>query len=718
MPGVSGTLLPTAGADPRAFPAVPMVVTSRIVGHREMGFRLRAGFEHLTVADLSRDDRDAFARRWCALTERGERRAAAADELIRDIHSSERIERLTGNPMLLTTMALIKRKIGRLPQRRVDLYEKAVEVLLNWRSEVDAPLDPREALPQLEYLAHAMCADGTQRLREDQALALLRQVRRDYPQIHPLTRHSPEEFLALLERRTGLLIQSGHTRHKGRSEPVYEFRHLTLQEYLAGIALVQGHYRGRNKDQTLAQAIAPLAGQVGDSQFGEFGAEDTAVVESWREALRLCLASCNDDDVDAALTAILRPREGETGTGRPRAVLAALCLADEPNVSQAVAQEVLRLFAMQVGERDGNGRVSTSLDAAAMELAASRWSDALGEYLLDEFFQRESVHRWNPGGLYAMVREWGVPDEDSELSPWLEKAVARRLSAGGEREAVRIALTVMLLAYRGKSYQVPGMVDELIQRLSGSAPMGHAAAWALLWMNRKNKEQAWHPSTEQMQALLRVAANPNCDSEQLSCLSGIFREERTPLALDVLLPHLPNSPTRTRQAITEALGAIGSTRATDSLLERLQDTREDQYVRQATIAALARIGDPRAIDAILERLQDAKENRRIRRAAAETLGRIGSERAIESLRACLKDPDEALRQAALGVLAQTCEDEAERSLLSEGAFPAGPWLDPQSPITAERIAYAARRLRQPPEAIRARYQALAERFGLKVDPLR
>ncbi|HYN77568.1 MAG TPA: NACHT domain-containing protein, partial [Lamprocystis sp. (in: g-proteobacteria)] len=150
----------------RSIPQAPMVVTSRIVGYREMGYRIRAGFEHLTVADLSQEDKDDFARRWCTLTERAERREEAAADLIHDIHSSDRIERLTGNPMLLTTMALIKRKIGRLPQRRVDLYEKAVEVLLNWRSAVDTALDPREALPQLEYLAHAMCADGIQQLRE------------------------------------------------------------------------------------------------------------------------------------------------------------------------------------------------------------------------------------------------------------------------------------------------------------------------------------------------------------------------------------------------------------------------------------------------------------------------------------------------------------------------------------------------------------------------
>jgi predicted NACHT family NTPase len=385
----------------RAFAQAPMVVTSRIVGYREMGYRIRSGFEHLTVTDLSREDKDAFARRWCRLTERPERHETAAQELIRDIHTSDRIERLTGNPMLLTTMALIKRKIGRLPQRRVDLYEKAVEVLLNWRAEVDTPLDPREVLPQLEYLAHAMCADEVQRLRDDQLLALLRQVRQDYPAIHSMGQHSPEAFLGLLERRTGLLIQSGHTRHNGRSVAVYEFRHLTFQEYLAGIALVQGHYRRRDPRQTLAEAIAPLAGKVEKISIDQ----GFVVVENWREALRLCVASCNDDDVDSILLAILNPLDGEIGSARARAVQAALCLADEPNVGDAVAEDVLRGLVHKVGLYDAVGSTHTTLDTVVATLANSRWARQLARYVLEEYSRCDPRKRNDYAALYLMVRE-------------------------------------------------------------------------------------------------------------------------------------------------------------------------------------------------------------------------------------------------------------------------------------------------------------------------
>ena len=758
----------------KALPEAPMIVTSRIVGYREMGHRIGAGFEHLTVADLSEDDKDAFAQRWCQLTERPERQEAAAAELIRDIHSANRIERLTGNPMLLTTMALIKRKIGRLPQRRVKLYEEAVKVLLDWRSEVDTPLDDREALPQLEYLAHAMCAEGIQRIHEDQVLELLGEAREQYPNIHAMTQHGPEEFLALLEQRTGLLIQSGHTHHHGRSVPVYEFRHLTFQEYLAGMALLQGHYRGWEKGRTLAEAMAPLAGQVKE----ERSRGETIVVENWREALRLAVAACNDNEVEEVLAAILQPLPGESDTARSRAVLAALCLADEPDVSEALAREIVGTLAEQVGGNDSLSLNHTSLNAAALELGHSRWAGLLDESLLEEFWRRDAGWRWDPGRLYGRVRATQVPTEAGEFSRWLGEQAAR-LADCHEREAAGIALTVAELAFQHKGCQA--LADALTRRLTSYGPLSHAVAWALFWMNRERHEaRVWHPDAQQQERLLAAAARPACDSETLRWLSGIFGQERTTRAVEILLTHLPTRPPATREAIVVTLGEIGDPRALDALLTRLwdreendwvrekaaiglgkigdpraldtlltrlQDSEEDHEVRRQAAIALGEIGDPRALDALLTRLQDSEEDHEVRRQAAIGLGKIGDPRALDALLARLRDreedhgvrrqaaiglgkiggaravaglrafldhPDEGTRRAVLEGLAYTCKDEMERQLLSRDSDGFGPWLDPQAPIDEARIAEAAEELRKPPEEIRRRYRALAERFGLRL----
>lgn len=310
--------------------------------------------------------------------------------------------------MLLTTMALVKRKVGRLPNRRAELYSEALGVLLNWRREVDEPLDQREAVPQLEYIAYAMCDRGVQRLREDEIITLFEQMWEEYPNIHAVQKHTPEEFLRLLERRTGILIEAGHVRHCGRLVPVFEFRHLTFQEYLAGLALVDGRFPGRDRSKSLAENVAPLAGRASEIET-HFNEVDIAVTENWREALRLCVASCNDDDVDSVLLAILNPLAGEdiSVIVRPRVVLAALCLADEPNVSEKTAHEVLHQFVERISKNDGAGTVRTSLDAAAMELAASRWVETMRSLLVEEFCRRRRDSKsWIDVGSLCMIWSW------------------------------------------------------------------------------------------------------------------------------------------------------------------------------------------------------------------------------------------------------------------------------------------------------------------------
>ncbi|GAF73293.1 unnamed protein product, partial [marine sediment metagenome] len=147
-----------------AYDKAPILVTSRIVGYREMPFRMGKGFCHAKISDLRVPEMDEFAYRWAAATEPEQRRTSCAEDLIVNIHSTERVQRLAGNPMLLTTLALVHRKIGRLPQRRADLYREALQVLLNWRGEIDERLDWYEAVPQLEYVAYAMCDQGVQQL--------------------------------------------------------------------------------------------------------------------------------------------------------------------------------------------------------------------------------------------------------------------------------------------------------------------------------------------------------------------------------------------------------------------------------------------------------------------------------------------------------------------------------------------------------------------------
>lgn len=173
--------------------------------------------------------------------------------------------------------------------------------------------------------------------------------------------------------RSSILIRVGDVwEKKNKSEKsIWEFRHLTFQEYLAAKALLDGRYPSRSKLVSLAETVANLAGSM--ESVKNNGIEDMQVPESWREALRLLVADCKDDDVDDVLLAILNTLSGEDSskTARPRSVLAALCLVDEPNVDEKNAQLILTKFASNVAKDDGTGHVRTSLDRTAIEVVGS-----------------------------------------------------------------------------------------------------------------------------------------------------------------------------------------------------------------------------------------------------------------------------------------------------------------------------------------------------------
>lgn len=464
----------------------PILATSRIVGYREMRRRIGERFAHATLAELTPEQKDDFIVRWCEVTIADKGRGATEAESLRlGIHGNDRIERLTTNPMLLTTMALVQRKVGRLPSRRHRLYWEAVDLLLRWRTPEGEPImETEEALPQLAYLSYVMCERGVQRLRRDEVLALFEAMRNDYPNVRPVQRQSPESFLAQLERRTALLMEVGEEDHNGQPVGVYEFRHLTFQEYLAAQALIRGCFPGHRAGVSLADRVRPIAGRL--ERASGSPEQDFTVAESWREPLRLCTAMSNDDDVDSVLEAIatsLRPEEV-----RPRITLAALCLADEPNVSEALARNILAQFVGQLTIDDTSN--TGSLERAGLELAHSTWSEALQAILMKEFFIRPPFDRLVCVWVMGLVQFTRVSTaSELERRAWLDGMHAR-LQSGSPTEVVASASAIVYASEAGKVEVPRDFIPSLMRHLSGERAVATAAAVTLATIAAKLKSEA------------------------------------------------------------------------------------------------------------------------------------------------------------------------------------------------------------------------------------
>jgi len=686
-----------------AFPEAPIVVTSRIVGYRDMGYRIGRGFEHLTVAEFEPDEKDDFARRWCALTELPERREAATQDLIADIHSTDRIERLTGNPMLLTTMALVKRKVGRLPTRRADLYWEALQVLLNWRPEVDQPIDAREAVPQLEYVAYAMCDRAIQRIQEDDLLDLLNRVREDYPRLHDLRLRSSAAFLQALESRTGILIHSGYVRDRGRPVRVYEFRHLTFQEYLASLALVDGVYPDRAVSEELTSAIGRIAGRM-DEVEEKAGDREVVTAENWREAVRLAVANARYDEADEALLAVLSPAEAQVTTRRARAVLAASCLADEPKVSKEVAWDVVVSLA-EIVDRTDRRFTSTALYTAAQGVMSSRWGDDLRDALVEEFRRRDPAERGIVGGVLGklIAARLGTSDD-------IEAAVAE-LNSEAPEDGVSISLLLAAAAAapdamgRRRPDASPQMVD-LVLHLLDRDPSSVQAALTYLRSASSGDSSVLHRLSS---ALHRYWHDAGVREAGLS----IVGKYRLSEFYSAVLAELDSDQSTLRFPAVVALHSFGADavdadNAVKSLSRRLED--DDDFVRMFAAATLGRIGNLRAVEPLVHALSDMH----IRPVVITTLGQLGDRRVVEAILPYLSSESIHEREATVGALAHLLLDEMGRRLLSHHLSGTSPFLDPREPITNERVAEVQAELDLSMDEVRTRYRTLAPQFGLTI----
>jgi hypothetical protein len=86
---------------------------------------------------------------------------------------------------------------------------------------------------------------------------ILSDARQQMDDLLAYTRDSVDDFIRRVEHRSSLLIQSGHVAEEGRVWVVYEFRHLTFQEYLSALAVADGYYPGHSDDDTLTSVLEP-----------------------------------------------------------------------------------------------------------------------------------------------------------------------------------------------------------------------------------------------------------------------------------------------------------------------------------------------------------------------------------------------------------------------------------------------------------------------------
>ncbi|RME56933.1 MAG: hypothetical protein D6790_14050, partial [Caldilineae bacterium] len=293
------------------------ILTSRIVGYGQVKPTVE-GLTECTLVDFGDEEIELFITKWSRAIEiaaRGDTPVAAQEadrerqELLAALKRNPGIRRLAANPLLLTVLALMKRQGVNLPERRAELYEQYVRILIHqWnlarglgRSPDYLP-DPNQVLKVLAPLAlwiHESSPGVGLVQEEDMRRHLLALFREAGVADEEAAAH---RFIQDVRDYANLLVERGHRE--------YGFLHLTFQEYLAGRALAQQSQ----------QSIEPVVQALSDHM------ED----DNWREVSLLAVGYLGvvqqrDEAAGAVLQALVERQPGPPGAA---VVLAGEALLD------------------------------------------------------------------------------------------------------------------------------------------------------------------------------------------------------------------------------------------------------------------------------------------------------------------------------------------------------------------------------------------------------
>lgn len=241
------------------YPNITLVITSRETGFRIVGRTISSYCEPYLISELNDRQILFLIKHWHEKVIQSNTTQKENFELLNLLKSTSKIYALAKNPLLLTTILLVRRSRGFIPSKKSILYQEVIRVLLlTWNVEGHEPLDLDEAEPQLCFLAFEMMKRGSQIINYKDLKNILASARRELPEFLGFTQLNISEFIERVEERSSILILSGYEEVDGEILPVYEFLHLVFQEFLSAKAFVEQYYPKAEENGNLLENIKPF----------------------------------------------------------------------------------------------------------------------------------------------------------------------------------------------------------------------------------------------------------------------------------------------------------------------------------------------------------------------------------------------------------------------------------------------------------------------------
>jgi energy-coupling factor transporter ATP-binding protein EcfA2 len=416
-PGDRATFVSTIRTAIQACPGTRLVVTSREAGFQHVAAYLTANITLTTLSPLAAKDIQRLVLAWHhEVLGDSDGIRSSAESVAATIVANGQLRALAANPLLLTTMLMVRRWVGSLATRRALLYGKAVEVLLmTWNVESRDPVPEEEALPQLCFVAAAMTMARVQKISRPRLAKLLQEARAALAVELSHVQGTVDDFISRVEDRSGLLIMTGFEVEDEQLVESFEFCHLTFQEFLTARAIVEGWHPGQPESRDMVTVLEP--------HFAN---------PEWQEVIRLAaaLGGKTTNRLIERLTVLVSgvaEVASSHGDASPLVLALGYCLVDEvpaqPQTIRCAVREIVR-----------SGFRMPGLPFAP-ELARGLYGAALRKEAGDAFVERTGQFGGPAAALGYVVRWQTAAGDDRAATPQAARQFLALLTS--ERELAR-----------------------------------------------------------------------------------------------------------------------------------------------------------------------------------------------------------------------------------------------------------------------------------------
>ncbi|MFI7115232.1 NACHT domain-containing protein [Amycolatopsis sp. NPDC049868] len=291
-----------------AYPNARFVVTSRTAA-ADRRWLSQEGFSSVLLEPMTAEDIHALMARWhrAAVSVRPDAdHDAAQRRLLSQLNYRPHLRTLASSPLLCAMLcALNLAHRSELPRDRMDLYRKALSMLLHMRDTergIAVLLSEEQKKTLLGHLAWRLTSSGKVELPKNEVLEHIAYRMRWIPHLD----HGADEVLDHLLERSGVLREPVNGR--------VDFVHRTFQEFLAAHEATDGGY----VDTLVSQAHR----------------------DTWRETVVMACGHAKQHQADKLLTEILDRADAERSYARRLRLLAAACLETVGNVDPRVIERV------------------------------------------------------------------------------------------------------------------------------------------------------------------------------------------------------------------------------------------------------------------------------------------------------------------------------------------------------------------------------------------